>query len=137
MGMFSETVVENREFSVVQDQSRLFTTHSKLFTAFLDCPRQHARHMQRCEHMCVVCTGVYVCRSPQCVQAKVHIMAGWYVQVSKVYEEVSVCMYRNVLGLVCRAVRGMYSNTNAMCRYNLCIHGDSHHGVWTVLTCKA
>lgn len=90
MGMFSETVVENREFSVVQDQSRLFTTHSKLFTAFLDCPRQHARHMQRCEHMCVVCTGVYVCRSPQCVQG-------------------SVCRQRSILwqGGMCRYLRCM------------------------------
>lgn len=30
----------------------------------------------------------------------------WCVQVSKVYEEVSICMYRNILGLVCRAARG-------------------------------
>jgi hypothetical protein len=80
-----------------------------------------------------------------CVYAKAHIMCSgpWCVQVSvvcavsKLYEEVPIWMYRSVLGLLCRAVHGVYSNASAMCRSDLCIPGDSHHGVWTVLTCIA
>lgn len=32
-------------------------------------------------------------------------------------------MYRRVLGLVSRAVRGVYSHIHAMCRYDLCMYG--------------
>ena len=81
-----------------------------------------------CKIQCVqgskVCAGIRVC-------AGIHVCAGvhavfrcpWCMEVSIVYEEVSIFMYRRVLGLVSRAVRGVYSHIHAMCRYDLCMYG--------------
>lgn len=143
---------------MVRGQSWFFTTQSRLFIASLACPHTCARVYISVHG---VCRGVYirvryyigihgVCRGPRCVQGSVCMQrsvlcAGfhgvfrclWCVQVSKVYEDMPMWMYRNVLGLVCRAALGVYSSTSATCRYNPGTHGDSHHGVWAVLTCTA
>lgn len=71
-----------------------------------------------------------MCRSPQCVQGA-KVCAGGHsmcvgpccVEMSIVYEEVSIYMYRCVLGLVSRAVSGLCSHIHDMCSYDLCMYG--------------